>query len=315
VLDDLTKLIDELVTIHKNFRNIVDLEINLNSPDQMAELFYNVLDLEKVKVTKTGKASTDDDTIEKLAEKHEFPNLVKRFRNIMHDKSNYIDAIKNAISDMDGRIHPHYSQTRSVTGRLSCSNPALHNIKRKFMIRNMVVPEEGNIFVEADLSQAEVRMLAALSKDQNLIDAFKAGGDIHMQTACRIFGLDIKDVTKEIRARTKGVVFSIIYGSTTQSVADSLNAEIDEVEEWFNGFYRAFPQTKEWMDQTKEQLIHFKYVTDYYGRRRRIYTIDSEFKGVKNEALRQCVNARIQSSATADYSGLIHIKLQYLSLG
>lgn len=291
---------------------VYDFQVNLTSPKEMSTYLYEVMRLPVLGQTPKGDPSTDKETMEALAEEgYTFPKLVVKYREIQHDISNYIDAIKTATHPYDGKVHAKFSQTNTVTGRLSCKDPALHGIKRLFEIRNSVVPDEGHLFVEGDLSQAEIRMLAAMSGDENLIDAFKAGGDIHEENARRIFKVpEGQLVTKEQRAATKRIVFAILYGAHVSSVAESLGISVDEAQSYFNKFYQTYPRTKEWMDEMVEFCSKNGYVVNYYGRIRRLPGIWASNRGQRNEAIRQTINAPIQGSATGDYTALVHIQIQ-----
>lgn len=293
-----------------NIDNLSGIKMNITSPKQMSFILYDVLNLPIYNETDKGTPSTDKETMELLAKEHPFPKLIVEHRHITHDISNYIDAVREAVA-ADNRIHPNFSQTKAVTGRLSCSDPALHGISRNYMIRNMFVPARGNLFIEADYSQMEVRMLAEISGDANLKSVFTSGGDVHTENARRIFKIppDVKP-TKEQRAQTKRVVFGLIYGLAVETLAANLGISAAEAQALFDAFYSAYPDTKVWMDQTKDFLRRFGFVRNYYGRVRRIPTIFSSNKWERLEAERQCINAPIQSSATADYSGLSHVKLQ-----
>lgn len=291
-------------------RKLVHHPFNPSSPKEVGHVIYNLLKMPVTKTTESGDPSTDKTVMEELAKQNPLCSQIQEYRVAVHDISNYIDAIRQATW-MDGRVHPQFSQTRAVTGRLACSEPAMHGIKRIFRIRNQFIPAPMRLFIEADLSQAEVRMLAVLSGDENLMSVFLEGGDVHEANAKRIFNIQPgQKVTKEQRAATKRIVFAIVYGAHVSSVAEELTISVKEAQRLFDMFYQAYPKTRVWMDSMKRHAHEHLFVPNYYGRRRRLPTIRSPKTWEVREAERQVVNAPIQSSATADYVGLVHINLQ-----
>lgn len=307
----LEQFLEKLEGYNEWLGKVVDFDANLGSPKEMSFYLYQVIGLPIISKTKSGDPSTDKETMEALATKHPFPNLIVQYRGVEHDISNYIDAIRRARHPFDNRVHPSFSQTGTITGRLNCKEPPLHGIKRTFEIRNSVVPEKGNLIIEGDLSQAEIRFLAAMSQDQNLIDAFRAGGDIHEENARRIFKIPPEQKpTKEQRAITKRIVFAILYGAAVASIAESLEITVREAQEYFDKFYAVYPRTKQWMEEMHTFCEKNGYVVNYYGRIRRLPGIWSSNKGQRNEALRQSINAPIQGGATGDYVAKVHIKVQ-----
>lgn len=296
---------------------LVEFKFNISSTKDMTYYLYNVLRLPIKEKTKKGAPSTSAATLEKLYDKHEFVRHVVNYRKIEHDISNYIEGVKNATNPTTKRVHPSFSQVRTVTGRLACSNPAMHGIKRVFEIRNQFSPpnndlnQEPMLFIEGDYSQAEVRFLGVMSKDPVLLDVLKDGGDIHEENARRIFNVpEGQKVTKEQRSATKQIVFAIIYGSLVSSVAKSLNISVQQAQTYFDKFYGVYTKVKEWMDGMKTFVGANGFVSNYYGRIRRLPTIWSSEENHVLEALRQCINAPIQGSATGDMVGLTHQKLQ-----
>lgn len=309
----LTKVIENIEILIENLTKVFAFEFNPSSAKQCGEYIYNVLKLPVLERTEKGEPSTKKEVLNRLAEQTNDPfvNKIVAYREVEHDISNYIVGIKKEVSVVDGRVHASFSQTSAVTGRLACKEPALHGIKRSFQIRNSAIPDPEHLLFEGDYSQAEIRFLAVMSNDTRLIDAFKAGGDIHEENARRIFNVpDGVKPTKEQRSATKRIVFAILYGSAVASVAESLNITVAEAEKYFSMFYEVYPRTKEWMAYMHDFVKTYGFVVNHYGRIRRLPNIFHGNRGQYNEALRQSVNAPIQGSATGDYTALAHIKLQ-----
>lgn len=304
IVENVQMYLDWLSKLHK-------YEVNPNSSDQMAEILFNLLKLPVISRSKqTGKPSTDKKVIEELSKKHPFPSKIVEYREISHDISNYTEGYPKFTNPVTGRLHPAFSQTSTDTGRLNCKEPALHGLKRDVTIRNAITAKPGYLLVEGDLSQAEVRFLAILSNDENLLDVFRQGGDVHTQTACKIYKCDKSIITKEMRARTKRIVFGIIYGMEVRTLAHDLGITVIEAQDMMDKFFGAFPQAKLYLDSIKENIIQHGFVRNYYGRKRRMPIHSGMNQNEVKRILRQAGNAPIQGSATGDYSGLCHIKIQ-----
>lgn len=304
-------LIGNFEKFAEKLSNFVNFDVNPNSSKQVGYFFYDVLGLPIIKRSKdTKQPSTDKEVIEELSKKYTFPKLIRDYREKRHDISNYTEGFNKFRHPMDGRMHAQYGQTFTDTGRLNCKEPALHGLKREFRIRNMIVPSHGNLFIEGDLSQAEVMFLAILANDENLLDVFRSGGDIHTQNACRIFNKEAKDISKEERSHTKRIVFGVIYGMAVQSLAESLGISVEGAQNLMDRFFLAYPKCKTYLDGIKRDVVEIGYTRNYYNRKRRFYVHDTMRRGEYNAILRQAGNAPIQSSATGDYMGLVHVKFQ-----
>ena len=275
-------------------------EFNINSPKQLAFLLFEKLGLPPVKKTKTGY-STDVEVLERLKDLHEIPSLVLEYRTVAKIRSTYVDVLPGRIDPRDGRIHTTLSQTQAATGRLSSSDPNLQNIPIRTelgrRIRAGFVAEKGNLFVGADYSQVELRLLAHLSGDAELIRRFRQGDDIHTATAAAVFGVDPSAVSQELRRRAKVINFGILYGMSPFGLSRELGIGGKEAKAYIDQYFDRYPGVKEYIDGLKASARKDGYVFTIMGRRRFLKDIDSRNKVLREAAERMAINTPIQGSA------------------
>ncbi len=276
-------------------------EFNLNSPKQLCTVLFEKLKLPVVKKTKTG-FSTDEEVLNKLALQHDVPALILEYRQIAKLKSTYIDALPALIDASTGRVHTQFRQTVTETGRLSSQQPNLQNIPvRTEMgreIRRAFIPSgPDKVLLAADYSQIELRILAHLSGDEELIKAFRSGEDIHTYTAALVFNVDERDVTREMRYSAKRVNFGIVYGMSAFGLAKDIGVSQKEAASFIEKYFSRYPKVKEYMDKQIEQCEKNGYVTTVLNRRRYIPEIKSKNQALRQFAQRQAINAPVQGSA------------------
>ena len=296
---DLEKRLKELI------RDIYDLsgtEFNINSPKQLRVILFDNLKLPVIKKTKTGP-STDEEVLNKLATKHKLPALLLEYRQLTKLKTTYVDALPELVDEKTGKIHTSFNQCATETGRLSSSNPNLQNIPIKTDIgknirRAIVASSKENLLISCDYTQVELRMLAHLSKDENLISAFIAGHDIHKITASLIYGIEEKEVTGEMRDTAKRVNFGIVYGLTSFGLSRDLKISLNEAQAFIDAYFTRYPGVKEYIESEIKKAQNDGYVTTILGRRRYIPEINSKNMMVRQFAERQAVNTPIQGSAS-----------------
>jgi DNA polymerase-1 len=275
--------------------------LNLNSPKQLEQLLFYDLSLPTKKKTKTG-FSTDQEVLEELAKIHPVPGLIIRYRELFKLKSTYLDALPTYINPKDGKIHTTFSQTSVATGRLSSSEPNLQNVPvhtkpYDIHVRSAFMPEEGHVFVSADYSQIELRVLAFLSEDESLIEAFLKGIDIHTQTASKLFDIPIDQVTHEQRQLGKRINFSILYGLTPYGLSKDLNISFNDARNYIEKYFAQYPQVSTWMKNIIERTKEHGYVTTYWGRRRYVPGIYEKNRNLYDLACRIAINTRAQGTA------------------
>ncbi len=275
-------------------------DFNINSPKQLAFLLFEKLGLPPGKKTKTGY-STDVEVLERLKDLHEIPSLVLEYRTVAKIRSTYVDVLPGRIDPRDGRIHTTLHQTQTATGRLSSSDPNLQNIPIRTelgrRIRAGFVAEKGNLFVGADYSQVELRLLAHLSGDAELIRRFRQGDDIHSATAAAVFGVDPSAVTQELRRRAKVINFGILYGMSPFGLSRELGIGGKEAKTYIDHYFDRYPGVKEYIDGLKARARKDGYVLTIMGRRRTLKDIDSRNKVLREAAERMAINTPIQGSA------------------
>jgi len=273
---------------------------NVNSTKQLAAILFDKMGIKPVKKTKTG-FSTDNDVLTTLAPDHPIAGDILQYRSLAKLKSTYVDALAELINPETGRIHTSYNQTVAATGRLSSSDPNLQNIPIRTAegrrIREAFVPDEGHVLLSADYSQIELRLLAHLSKDPGLTDAFFRGEDVHTSTAVRIFGVDPGDVTGEMRRKAKTINFGIIYGISAFGLSQQLGIGRDEAAAFIDSYFEKFSSVKAYMDGVIEQARRDGYVTTIMDRRRYLPELSSSDRNVRSFAERMAINTPIQGSA------------------
>ena len=290
----------DISAIERKVAAAAGTDFNINSPKQLAFLLFEKLGLPPVKKTKTGY-STDVDVLERLKDLHEIPSLVLEYRTVAKIRSTYVDVLPGRIDPRDGRIHTTLSQTQAATGRLSSSDPNLQNIPIRTelgrRIRAGFVAEKGNLFVGADYSQVELRLLAHLSGDAELIRRFRQGDDIHTATAAAVFGVDPSAVTPELRRRAKVINFGILYGMSPFGLSRELGIGGKEAKTYIDHYFDRYPGVKEYIDGLKTSARKDGYVLTLMGRRRTLKDIDSRNKVLREAAERMAINTPIQGSA------------------
>ena len=275
-------------------------EFNVDSPKQLGVILFEKLKLPAGKKTKTGY-STDAKTLERLRSQHALPDLVLEYRELAKMKSTYIDALPRLLGD-DGRLHTNFNQTVTATGRLSSSDPNLQNIpvRTEFgrQIRAAFIPKDpGEVFLSADYSQIELRLLAHLSGDAGLVAAFSDGRDFHAATAARVFDVPIDEVTSQMRTRAKAVNFGIVYGQQAFGLAQSLGISFKEAQGMIDRYFDAYPRVREYLDDTVQFARDHGFVTTMFGRKRHIPEISSTNANLRSFGERTAMNHPMQGTA------------------
>jgi DNA polymerase-1 len=275
-------------------------EFNINSPKQLRTILFEKLGLPIIKRTKTGP-STDQAVLEQLAPQHELPAEIVNYRGLSKLKSTYVDALPELIHPDTGRIHTSFNQTVTATGRLSSSEPNLQNIPVRTelgrRIREAFVAEEGSRLLSLDYNQIELRILAHLSEDPVLIEAFAAGEDVHSRTAAEVFGVAPQEVTPEQRRMAKVVNFGIIYGLSPFGLARDLRVSRDEARDYIEGYFARYQGVKLYIEAMKKHARELGYVTTVLGRRRYLPELSSADRVTREMGERVAVNTPIQGSA------------------
>lgn len=278
-------------------------EFNIGSPKQLGEILFDKLKLvDKPKKTRTGQYSTAEDVLSYLAPKHDIIQHVLDYRGLSKLKSTYIDALPTQVEPSTGRVHTDYMQTVAATGRLSSNNPNLQNIpirtERGRQVRKAFVPRNADfILLAADYSQIELRIIAALSKEENMMQAFKEGQDIHATTAARVFDVELEDVSRAQRSNAKTVNFGIIYGVSAFGLSNQTELSRGESKDLIDTYYKTYPQLRSYMSEQVASARENGYVSTVLGRRRYLKDINSSNQMVRGAAERNAVNAPIQGSA------------------
>ena len=293
----------DLFELDSSIKELAGVDFLISSPKQLGEVLFDKLKLlEKPKKTKSGQYATGEDILVSLKGKHEIIDKILAFREIGKLKSTYVDALPREINPKTGRIHTSFNQAVAATGRLSSNNPNLQNIpirsERGKKIRAMFIPTDSNhVLLAADYSQIELRIIASISKDKAMIDAFNAGEDIHTATAARVFGIEIKDVTREQRSHAKTVNFGIIYGVSAFGLSNQTNLSRKESKELIDSYFESYPGIKSYIDGQIEFARKHGYVETLMGRKRYLKDINSANAVVRGHAERNAMNAPIQGSA------------------
>ena len=307
--------------IEKEIYQLADMEFNVSSPKQVGEVLFDKLKIvNKAKKTKTGQYVTSEEVLEGLRGKHDIVGKILDYRGLKKLLSTYIDALPLLINPKTGKIHTSFNQTVTATGRLSSSNPNLQNIPIRNEdgkeIRKAFIPEEGCEFFSADYSQIELRIMAHLSGDKNMIDAFQEGDDIHAATASKVYKIGLDEVTREQRSKAKTANFGIIYGISVFGLAERMNVPRSEAKELIDGYFATYPQVKEYMDKSIERARENGYIETIFGRKRFLPDIHSHNAVVRGYAERNAINAPIQGSAADIIKvAMVHIYQRFLSEG
>ncbi len=301
---------DRTQKIQTEIYNLVGYEFNLNSPKQLGVALFEELGLPAKKKTKSGY-STNAEVLEDLKDKHPAVSLLLEYRKLSKLKSTYTDGLQTCIAD-DGRIHTTFNQTEARTGRISSLEPNLQNIPVRTnegkRLREFFVAEEGKVLVDADYSQIELRVLASMSGDENMISAFESGADIHTATAAQVFGMPIDMVTPVMRSRAKAVNFGIVYGIGAFSLAKDIGVTRKEADNYIKSYLATYPQVAKYMEDTINDAKLNGYVTTLFGRRRYLPELASSNGMLRAFGERVARNAPIQGTA-ADIIKLAMIKV------
>lgn len=296
-------LTKELAGMEQEIYRLAGTEFNLNSPKQVGEVFFDKLKIaDKPKKTKSGSYITSEDVLEKLRSKHPVVGKLLEYRGLKKLLGTYIDALPELIHPETGKIHTSFNQTVTATGRLSSTNPNLQNIPIRDEIgreirKAFIADSDECIFFSADYSQIELRIMAHLSGDRHMIDAFNSGADIHAATAAKIYSLPLGSVTQDMRRKAKTANFGIIYGISIFGLAERLNIPRGEAKELIDGYFASYPRIKEYMDESIEVARKNGFVETVFNRKRFLPDINSHNAVVRGYAERNAINAPIQGSA------------------
>ena len=293
---------DRMMQIEKNIYELAGHQFNIASPKQVGEVLFGEMKIvDKPKKTKTGQYVTSEEVLQQLRSKAPIVDHILEHRGLKKLLGTYVDALPKLINPHTGHIHTSFNQAVTATGRLSSSDPNLQNIPVRGEdgkeIRKCFIPEPGCLFFSADYSQIELRVMAHLSGDKNMIEAFREGYDIHAATAARIYKEDINEVTRDQRTKAKRANFGIIYGITVFGLAERLEISRDEAKQLIDGYFETFPQVHDYMEKAKQMAREHGYAETFFHRRRYLPDITSHNATVRNFAERNAINAPIQGSA------------------
>lgn len=297
------ELHDDLIKTQDEIHEMAGTNFNISSPKQLGEILFDQLKIvEKPKKTKTGQYATSEDVLSGLVQKHPIVGKILDFRELQKLKSTYVDPLPTLVNKSTGRLHTTYNQVVAATGRLSSDRPNLQNIpirtERGREVRKAFVPRNDDfVLLSADYSQIELRIIAELSKDSGMIEAFTKGIDIHAATASKVFGVGLDEVDREMRSKAKAVNFGISYGQTAFGLSQSLGISRTEAKEIIDNFFMQFPGIRNYMDDSIEFAREHGYVETIKGRRRWLRDINSQNAVVRGHAERNAINAPIQGSA------------------
>lgn len=309
----------EILTLNLNeleqeIQEMAGVEFNVSSPMQVGEVLFDRMKLDnKAKKTRTGQYSTAEDVLEKIRSKHPIIEKILDYRKLKKLLSTYIDSLPKMVNPKTGKIHTSFNQTVAATGRLSSTNPNLQNIpvrdEQGREIRKAFIPNKDELFVSVDYSQIELRIMAHLSGDKTMLEAFNRGQDIHAATAAKIFKTTMDEVTSDMRRKAKTANFGIIYGISIFGLAERLAIPRSEAKELIEGYFKTYPDVKKYMDTAIQNAKTNGYVETIYGRKRYLADINSQNSIVRGYAERNAINAPIQGSA-ADIIKLAMIQIQ-----
>jgi len=309
-----TILTAEMGVLEKEIHELAGGEFNVSSPMQVGEVLFDRLQLDaKAKKTKTGQYSTSEDILEKLQSKHPIIGKILDYRGLKKLLSTYIDSLPQLVNPKTGKVHTSFNQTVAATGRLSSTNPNLQNIPIRDAqgkeIRKAFIPDDGCLFFSADYSQIELRIMAHLSGDKNMLEAFNSGHDIHTATAAKIYKIPIEEVTSDMRRKAKTANFGIIYGISVFGLSDRLSIPRGEAKELIEGYFATYPDVKKYMDNAIQKAKEMGYVETLLGRKRFLPDINSQNSIVRGFAERNAINAPIQGTA-ADIIKIAMVRIQ-----
>ena len=294
------ELTEKLEIITKVIYEMAGEEFNINSTKQLGEILFEKMKLPVIKKTKSGY-STDVDVLEKLKKEDPIIEQILEYRQLMKLNSTYVEGLKPYINPKTNRIHSFFHQTITATGRISSTEPNLQNIPTRFelgkKVRKLFKPQKGNIYIDADYSQIELRVLASISGDKHMIEAFKEGQDIHKQAASKVFKTPIEEVTKEQRSNAKAVNFGIVYGISEFGLGEQLGISRKQAKKYIDEYLEQYAGIKEFMDNIKEEAKEKGYVETMFHRRRYIPELKSKNYMVRQFGARAAMNTPIQGTA------------------
>jgi DNA polymerase-1 len=303
----------KMIEIEARAHSLAGQPFNLSSPKQIQEILFDQQGLKPVKKTPTGAPSTDEESLAELALDHPLPQLILEYRGLAKLKSTYTDKLPSMVNRQTGRVHTSYGQATAVTGRLASSEPNLQNIPIRTAegrrIREAFIAPAGALIVSADYSQIELRIMAHISRDENLLRAFAAGEDIHRATAAEIFGIAPDAVDSEQRRYAKVINFGLIYGMSAFGLARQLNLERAAAQQYMDRYFQRYPGVAEYMRVTREQAREQGYVETVFGRRLWLPEIRSSNAARRQGAERAAINAPMQGTA-ADLIKLAMVAVQ-----
>ena len=314
VLNDYKSVLEARVqALEKEIYEIAGTQFNISSPAQVGEILFDRLKIDdKVKKTKSGKYSTSEDVLQSLKAKNPIVNKILDVRGLRKLLSTYVEALPQLVNPRTGRIHTTYNQTVTATGRLSSTNPNMQNIPVRSdegrEIRRAFIPAEGNVFFSADYSQIELRLVADLSGDETMVNAFNEGADIHTLTAARIYHKQLDEVLPIERSKAKTANFGILYGISAFGLSQRLEITRAEAKMLIDGYFEMFPKVREYMDLAIAKGKEQEYVTTQFGRRRMLPDINSRNAIVRGFSERNAINAPIQGTA----ADIIKIAMVYI---
>lgn len=302
-----------LLQLEQTAHELAGQPFNLNSPKQIGEIFFEKLGMPVVKKTSKGAPSTDEEVLQKLAEDYPLPKAMLEYRSLSKLKSTYTDTLPSMIEPSTGRVHTNYAQAVAVTGRLSSNEPNLQNIPVRTelgrKIRTAFIPPKGSIMMSADYSQIELRILAHLSQDPGLLDAFQKGDDVHARTAAQIFNVELKDVSFDQRRMAKVINFGLIYGMSAFGLANNLGISRTAAQQYMDQYFIQYPSVLQFMESTKQFAREHGYVQTHFGRRLYLPDIHNRNAGKRQGAERAAINAPMQGTS-ADLIKLAMVRVQ-----
>ena len=297
------ELQQDIEKLQKQIIAFAGTDFNIDSPKQLGQILFEVLKVtDKAKKTKTGQYATSEDVLSKLANNHPIIPLILDYRSVKKLKSTYVDSLPQLVNPATKRIHTSYMQAVAATGRLSSNNPNLQNIpirtaRGREIRKAFIAKDENHYLLAADYSQIELRIIAALSGDEHMIEAFQKNEDIHAATAAKVFGVKLEEVTRDMRSKAKAVNFGIIYGQSAFGLSENLNIPRKEAKEIIDNYFSQYPKIKEYMDKSIAEAKEKGYVETIMHRKRILNDINSSNAIVRGAAERNAINAPIQGSA------------------
>ncbi|MEY2764760.1 MAG: hypothetical protein RLZZ205_1184, partial [Bacteroidota bacterium] len=304
----------DIAIIEHEIFDLAGEQFNIDSPKQLGPILFEKLKItDEIKKTKTGQYSTAEDILSKYIHSHPIVEKILDYRELRKLKSTYVDAIPALVQSTTGRLHTSFMQTVAATGRLSSNNPNIQNIpirteKGRKIRKAFIARDENHTILSADYSQIELRVIASMSEDPNMCEAFKSGADVHQATASKVFHVNMDEVTKEMRSKAKAVNFGIIYGQGAFGLAQNLGISRTEAKEIIDSYFQQFSTLKNFQSDQIERAKQTGFVTTLLGRKRQLPDINSKNAIVRGFAERNAINAPIQGSA-ADIIKLAMIKI------